>query len=42
MGCSTGPEEKNTVLCDKLLENEGYSREYIKSLIAEAEKNNMI
>lgn len=37
-----GPEEKNTVLCDKLLENEGYSKEYIKSLITEAEKNNMI
>lgn len=36
-----GPEEKNTVSCDKILENEGYSREYIKSLIAEAERNNM-
>ncbi len=36
-----GPDEKNTVSCDKLLENEGYSREYVKSLISESEKNNM-
>ncbi|MEK7398452.1 MAG: hypothetical protein AAB116_16085 [Candidatus Poribacteria bacterium] len=37
-----GPKEKNTISCDKLLENEGYSKEYVKKLIAEAEKNNMI
>jgi predicted dehydrogenase len=36
-----GPKKKNTISCDKVLENEGYSREYVKQVIAESEKNNM-
>ena len=36
-----GPREKNLISCDKVLENEGYSREYVRELIAEAEKSNM-
>ena len=36
-----GPKEKNRISCDEVLENEGYSMEYVKELIAEAEKNNM-
>lgn len=37
-----GPKEKNRISCDKLLENEGYSMEYVRKLIAEAGKNNML
>jgi predicted dehydrogenase len=37
-----GPNEKNRISCDKILENEGYSMEYVKNLIAEAEKGSMI
>lgn len=36
-----GPEEKNTISCDKLLKNEGYSIEAVKKFITEAEKSNM-
>ena len=37
-----GPKEKNRISCSKMLENEGYSMEYVKQLIAEAEANNMV
>lgn len=37
-----GPDEKNTISCDEILENEGYSMEYVRQIIAEAEKNRMI
>ncbi len=37
-----GPKEKNRISCGKILENEGYSMEYVKQLIAEAEANNMV
>ncbi|HEY3281990.1 MAG TPA: Gfo/Idh/MocA family oxidoreductase [Armatimonadota bacterium] len=33
-----GPEKRNTVSCDRLLEVEGYSRQYVKDKIAEYEK----
>jgi hypothetical protein len=36
-----GPREKNRISCDEVLENEGYSMEYVKALIAEAEENSM-
>ncbi|MDQ1317486.1 MAG: hypothetical protein QG588_1138 [Candidatus Poribacteria bacterium] len=36
-----GPKEKNTISCDKILENEGYSREYVKQVISDSEKSNM-
>jgi len=36
-----GSRKRNTVSCDEVLENEGYSREYVKELITEAEENNM-
>ena len=36
-----GPDEKNKISCEKLLESEGYSIEYVKEMIAQAEKNNM-
>jgi predicted dehydrogenase len=36
-----GPKEKNTISCDKMLENEGYSREYVKQVISDSEKSNM-
>jgi hypothetical protein len=37
-----GPEEKNTVDCDELIENEGFSRHFVKDLIAESEEKNML
>ena len=40
--CGKGPKEKNRVSCAELLEKEGYSMEYVKELIAEAEKGSMI
>jgi predicted dehydrogenase len=36
-----GTKEKNTISCDKILESEGYSKDYVKQLIAESHKNNM-
>ncbi|MFC1715015.1 Gfo/Idh/MocA family protein [Candidatus Poribacteria bacterium] len=36
-----GPKKKNRISCDEILENEGYSMEYVKNLIAESEKNSM-
>ncbi len=36
-----GPKEKNTVLCDELLEKEGFSKEYVKELITDAESKKM-
>lgn len=36
-----GTEEKNTVSCDEILENEGYSRDFVKNLIQKAAKRNM-
>jgi predicted dehydrogenase len=37
-----GPEEKNTVDCDELIENEGFSRQFVKDLIVESERKNML
>ncbi len=36
-----GPKEKNTVSCDEILEREGFSKEYVKELIADAESKKM-
>lgn len=36
-----GPEEKNTVSCDELLEKEGYSRDFVKNLIQESAERKM-
>lgn len=36
-----GPNEENMISCEKLLENEGYSIEAVKKMIAQAEENNM-
>jgi len=36
-----GSKEKNTISCDKVLESEGYSRDYVKQLIEESHENNM-
>lgn len=36
-----GPRKKNAVVCDKILEREGYSRKFIKDSIRKYEKLNM-
>jgi len=36
-----GPEEKNTVSCDEILEKEGYSRKFVKKLIQKAAERKM-
>ena len=40
--CGKGPKDKNRVSCDEILENEGYSMDYVKNLIEESENNNML
>ena len=35
-----GPEERNRVVCEEILQKEGYSQSYVEQMIADAAANN--